>query len=51
MGAISPLQKWFIDIFQVQLPKFENKTNYTIKALYANGEEKFISIKFKTFYK
>ena len=39
----------FVDIFQVWLPKVENESNCTMKALYVDDERKFISIKLKTF--
>lgn len=39
----------FVDDYEIWLPKLENKSNYTIKALCANGREKFISIKLINF--
>lgn len=41
----------FRDIFQIWLFKIKNQSKCILKTLYANGKDKFISIKFRVFCK
>ena len=40
----------FVDVFKIWLPKVENKSKRSMKALYADRRRKFISVKLKNIY-